>query len=515
MRTLASLESPISSLVVSPDGSTVVTASNEGIGFLDLLSGQRSVTALEEEVSRLTFGPDGLLAGTLSGEVWSIGRAPARLFEAIDDEISGIAATSDGTIAVCGGEPFAVATFGPHGNEEWRGEPYKWPYCVRFSPDGNLLAVATWDGNLFVFDAHDLPDELTSLDGEYAGGPIFDARFLPGERVLVVGASFVRIWDRGTCSYAASRDLPTEAFACAVSPDGGCAVVSTNDQRLRLFALPDLTELGDLAAGPKGNKELSYFPDYAEFCHVKGPATIRTLAFHPDGTRVFGSTEDHRILEFTRTELQRAVSSSARLREAMPAPPTAQLSLALPVPAPPAPTRASAKPAARASAKPAARTSAKVAAARASAKPVARASTKPVATHVSAKPAARASAKVAARVFAKPAARASAKVAASPTDRKPSRRMARGTDSAPTRPIARHGVASPKTAAKAIAGSNRSKSTGRATNGAPARAAKISARNAVAGNLSKKSPVLPRSKPTAVGKGSKLSTKTAARPRSR
>jgi hypothetical protein len=320
MRTLASLDSPISSLVVSPDGSTVITASNEGISYLDLTSGQRSVTPLEEEVSRLTWGPDGLLAGTLSGEVWAVGNAPARLFEAIDEEISGIAATGDGTIAVCGGEPFAVATFGPHGNEEWRGEPYKWPYCVRFSPDGKLLAVATWDGYLFVFDVHDLPDELSNLDGEHAGGPIFDARFLPGDRVLVVGASFVRIWDRGAARYTTNRELDAEAFAVAVSPDGSCAVVSTNDQRLRLFALPDLTELGQLASGSKGTKALSYFPDYAEFCHVKGPATVRTLAFHPDGTRVFGSTEDRRIVEVTRAELQRiAQPATTQLAAILPA----------------------------------------------------------------------------------------------------------------------------------------------------------------------------------------------------
>lgn len=319
MRTLASLDSPINSLVVSPDGSTVITASNEGIGFLDLTSGQRSVTPLEDEVSRLTWGPDGLLAGTLAGEVWSVRGAPARLFEAIDEEISGIAATGDGTIAVCGGEPFAVATFGPHGNEEWRGEPYKWPYCVRFSPDGKLLAVATWDGYLFVFDVHDLPDELTNLDGEHAGGPIFDARFLPGDRVLVVGASFVRIWDRGTSKYTANRELDAEAFAADVSPDGTCAVVSTNDQRLRLFSLPELTELGELASGNRGTQVLSYFPDYAEFCHVKGPATIRTLAFHPDGMRVFGSTEDHRIVEVSRAELQRAARPATTSTAAAPA----------------------------------------------------------------------------------------------------------------------------------------------------------------------------------------------------
>ena len=315
MRTLASLDSPISSLVVSPDGSKVITASNEGIGFLDLSSGRRSVTALDEEVSRLAWGPGGLVAGTMSGEVWSVGDAPVRLFEAIDEEISGIAVSGEGTIAVCGGEPSAVATFGPHGNEEWRGEPYKWPYCVRFSDDNALLAVATWDGYLFVFDAHDLPDELDSGDGEHAGGPIFDARFLPGDRVLIAGASFVRIWDRGAGRYTVGRELDAEALAVAVSPDGSCAVVSTNDQRLRLFGLPELVELGELSSGNRTGEALSHFPDYAEFCSVKGPATFRTLAFHPDGKRVFGATEDHRIVEVARAELQKvampAVAPSA------------------------------------------------------------------------------------------------------------------------------------------------------------------------------------------------------------
>jgi hypothetical protein len=311
MRTLASLDSPISSLVVSPDGSKVITASDEGIGFLDLSSGRRSVTALEDEVSRLAWGPDGLVAGTSSGEVWSVGDAPVRLFEAIDEEISGIAVSGEGTIAVCGGDPSAVATFGPHGNEEWRGEPDKWPYCVRFSDDNNLLAVATWDGYLFVFDAHDLPDELDNGDGEHAGGPIFDARFLPGDRVLVAGASFVRVWDRGAGRYTASRELDAEALAVAVSPDGSCAVVSTNDQRLRLFNLPDLTELGALSSGNRTGKALSHFPDYAEFCSVKGPATFRTLAFHPDGKRVFGATEDRRIVEVARAELQKVAAPAA------------------------------------------------------------------------------------------------------------------------------------------------------------------------------------------------------------
>jgi hypothetical protein len=182
-----------------------------------------------------------------------------------------------------------------------------------------------------VFDANDLPDELDNGDGEPAGGPIFDARFLPGDRVLVVGASFVRVWDRGAASYISSRELDAEAFAVAVAPDGSCAVVSTNDQRLRLFALPELTELGQLSSGNKVGKALSYFPDYAEFCHVKGPATIRSLAFHPDGTRLFGATEDRRIVEVARAELQQVAA-----RVAAPPPTPARVEPApAPAPAPP------------------------------------------------------------------------------------------------------------------------------------------------------------------------------------
>src|SRR5689334_6700333 len=188
MRTIASLETPISSLVVSPDGSMVITGSSNGISFIDVVSGNRRVVSLDDDVRRLAWGPDGLLAGTSSGEVWTVGRRAERLVEALDEEISGIAVTGDGRIAVCGGEPFSVATFGRYGNEEWRGEPYKWPYCVRFSADGKQLAIATWDGQLFVLETGDLPDELGDVDTEYAGGPIFDVQFLPDRNVLVAGA---------------------------------------------------------------------------------------------------------------------------------------------------------------------------------------------------------------------------------------------------------------------------------------------------------------------------------------
>jgi hypothetical protein len=317
MRTLASLDSPIRSLVVSPDGSTVVAASDEGVGFFDLASGERRVTALTDGVRRLAWGPDGPLAGTAAGEVWTVGRRVERLVEAIDDDISGMAVAGDGTIAVCGGDPFAVATFGRYGNEEWRGEPSRAPYCVRFSADGDQLAMATWDGHLAVLDSRDLPEELGDRDAEYAGGPIFDVQFLPDQDVLVAGARFVRRWDQAAGAYTQSCELPAEALAIAVSPDGRFAVVSTNDQRLRLLRLPELDELGQLATGHDAAEPQGPFPDYAEVCRVRGASTIRTLVFHPDGTRLFASTEDGRLLEVSRAELD-ALEALAPARTAAP-----------------------------------------------------------------------------------------------------------------------------------------------------------------------------------------------------
>jgi WD40 repeat protein len=284
MRTLASLDSPIRSIMVSPDGSTVVTASDDGVGFLDLASGERRVTALADGVRRLAWGPSGPLAGTAAGEVWTVGGRVDRLIEALDGEISGIAVAGDGTIAVCGGEPFTVATFGRYGNEEWRGEPSKAPSCIRFSADGTQLAIATVDGQLLVLDTTDLPDELGDLDVEPAGGPIFDLQFLPDGDVVVAGSRFVQRWNGAAGAYA-NGELTAEALAIAVSPDGAFAVASTNDQRLRLFGLPGADERGQLVTGRRGS-------------------TIQTLAFHPDGTRLFAGTDDGDLLEVSRAELE-------------------------------------------------------------------------------------------------------------------------------------------------------------------------------------------------------------------
>src|SRR6185436_12331067 len=143
----------------------------------------------------------------------------------------------------------------------------------RLSDDGTLLAIATWDGRLFVFDAGDLPDEIGDVD-EYAGGPIFDAQFLPGGDAVVAGARFVRVWDRATGTYTCTRELAAEALAIAVAPDGHRAVVSTNDQRLWLFGLPALEELGHVVTGNGAAGPRSGFPDYAEFCQVRGGATV-------------------------------------------------------------------------------------------------------------------------------------------------------------------------------------------------------------------------------------------------
>jgi hypothetical protein len=304
MRTLASLDSRIGSLVVSRDGSTLIAAQDDGVGFVDLASGQHHVRPVGDGVRRLALGPDGLLAGTASGEIWTVTARPERLIEAIDDDISGLAVAANGTIAVCGGDPFAVATFGRYGNEEWRGEPSKWPYCVRVSDDGTLLAMASWDGHLFVFDTTDLPDEIGDPDVEYAGGPIFDAQFLPGGDVVVAGARFVRVWDRASGSYMHARELAAEALAIAVTPDARCAVVSTNDQRLRLLRLPDLEDLGQLVTGHEPAELRGGFPDYAEYCRVKGGATVRALAMHPDGARVFAGTEDGRLVEVSLAALE-------------------------------------------------------------------------------------------------------------------------------------------------------------------------------------------------------------------
>lgn len=315
MQTLASLKKPISSLIVSPDGSTVIVASGEDVGFLDLASSKLTLRSLQANVCRLAWGSNGVLAGTNSGEIWSVGEQSALLLEAIEEEVSGIAVARDGSIAVCGGEPNAVALFDGDGEERWSVEPYKWAYCVRFSQSGDSLLIATWDGALHVLDVSALPARLPQ-GTEYAGGPLFDAQFLASGDVVVAGAQFVRMWDRETGRYKKPRALDTEALAIVVSPDGRYAIASTNDQQLRRYRLPSLAESGRVTLGRGSDRELSSFPDYAEFMSIKGEATVRSLAFHPDGERVFGATEDGRVLEVRCAEFDGLAKSAKPAKSA-------------------------------------------------------------------------------------------------------------------------------------------------------------------------------------------------------
>src|SRR5262249_47666611 len=113
-----------------------------------------------------------------------------------------------------------------------------------------------------------------------------------------------------------ARELAADALALAVLPEAGCAVVATNDQRLRLFQLSDLAPLGELAIGHEPAELRGSFPDYAELGRIHGGATVRALARHPPGSRWSAATGDGGLLAGTRSDLGQTIAHAAPVVDA-------------------------------------------------------------------------------------------------------------------------------------------------------------------------------------------------------
>ncbi len=106
---------------------------------------------------------------------------------------------------------------------------------VRFSPDGDRLAVATSDGRGYLRDGRDgaLLHELSGHDDE-----MFRAAWSPDGRYLASSSSdrTVRVWDPKTGDEARILDHGTEAvYSLAFDPSGARLVTGSFDGRVRIF----------------------------------------------------------------------------------------------------------------------------------------------------------------------------------------------------------------------------------------------------------------------------------------
>jgi cytochrome c len=196
-------QAPVVALAVSPDGSTLASASWDGTLRLWPLAGggPRVLEGHHQNVNGVAFAPDGrsiISAGyDATLRIWPLADGGSPAITTLPTPLNTVAVAPDGEIVAAGADG-KIYFFSQSG--EPRGEVEAGPTPVislAISADGKLVAAAGIRGSVAIIERASRKLARTLVG---PGLPVWSAAFLPDNRTLLTGGAdrMIRRWDATT-----------------------------------------------------------------------------------------------------------------------------------------------------------------------------------------------------------------------------------------------------------------------------------------------------------------------------
>ena len=222
---------PIAALALSPDGTTIASASWDRTIRLWPVAGGGAPRVLEghqQNVNGIAFTPDGralVSAGyDATVRIWPLAGAGAPVVATVPTPVNSVAVARDGEI-VAGGADGKIYFLSPTGETRADVEAQQAPIIsVAVAGDGTLVAAAGIRGSVAVIERRSRTLTRTLVG---PGLPVWSVAFLPDNRTMITGGTdrMVRRWNAVTGEHvgAVAMGVPDDPLA-AFAGDPGAEV---------------------------------------------------------------------------------------------------------------------------------------------------------------------------------------------------------------------------------------------------------------------------------------------------